>query len=129
MRPPEFIHQFRPHQGAGDLRTVRRRLCSLCRGVARHMGKRTQALATGDLDYPSPSGSPHVGDELLNQTNTRDDIDLVTPAPFVSGTIEPGVLRIHARTVDEDVDRPERCLRARCEPADVGWNREISEDE
>jgi hypothetical protein len=102
--------------------------CSLGRGVVRHMGERAQALATGDLDHAAPSGSLHVWYELLNESNTRDDIHLVIPAPFVSGTIEPGGLRIHARIVDEDVDATERSLRFRCEPTDIPRNREISGD-
>src|SRR5262245_37988060 len=101
----------------------------LCRGIAGHMGKGTQALATGDLDDPPPAGSLHVGNERLNQTNARNDIQLVIPNPFLSGTFEPGVLRIHARIVDEDVDRTERGFHFQCEPVDVGWNGEISGDE
>src|SRR5262245_49355655 len=103
--------------------------CSLRRGVARHVRKWTQALATRDLDHPPPAGPSHVRDEFLNQANAGDDIQLVVPAPFFGSTFEPGVLRIHACIVDEDVDGTKRGSSLRCESPDVGWNGEISSDE
>jgi hypothetical protein len=99
------------------------------RRVAGHMGKRTQAFPTGDVNHAPPSSAGHVGYERLNQAHARDHIQLVIPGPRVSGAVEPGVLGIHGGVADKDVDCTERCLRLRRKPRDVGRNCEIGGDE